>query len=212
MNKINLLKNDIAEFMCRLYRQGLTTTSGGNISARCGDYILITPSASDKGNMRGEEIGVLDLEGRIIGSAFRPTIESNMHLEIYRARPDVEAVVHAHPASASAFAASSAEINTAYLAESHVVLGKIAYAEYRCQGTVELAEIVAISLSDSDCVIMRNHGALTVGSNLLQAFDRLEVLESTARINLLLSGALKPYAVEIPADELDKLNRFRPQK
>ena len=106
MDKIKSLSEQIAYFMCRLYKCGLTTTSGGNISARCDDKVLITPSSTDKGRMTAYQIGMLDMDCNIVGADFKPTIESQMHIEIYKRRPDVKAIVHAHPVYASAFAAS----------------------------------------------------------------------------------------------------------
>ncbi|OGV51910.1 MAG: hypothetical protein A2X49_01945 [Lentisphaerae bacterium GWF2_52_8] len=204
-----VLAREIAYFMRRLYRQGLTTTSGGNISARDSDgSILITPSASDKGRARASEIGRMDMDGKIIGAPFKPSIESRMHLEIYRKRTDVMAVVHAHPVTASAFAASSARIPNNHLAESYAILGEIAYAEYFCMGTEQLAFEVARAALDSNCVIMRNHGALAVGRSLLEAFDRLEVLEAAARIAMLAMGPLSPWARPLEAPALSELDIF----
>ena len=207
--KIDEAKDRIAYFMRRLYAQGLTTTSGGNISMRWRDgTVLITPSASDKGRMSGPEIGQLDMDGNVTGAPFRPTIESRMHLGIYKKRPDVEAVVHAHPVNASAFAASKAVISNKFLAESYAVLGEIAYAEYFCMGSEKLAAEVAAAASSSNCVVMRNHGALAVGRSLLEAFDRLEVLEAAAKITIINRSVLRDDAVELGKMELAELDRL----
>jgi L-fuculose-phosphate aldolase len=203
MDKTNELKENIASFMRRLYTQGLTTTSGGNISALSDDgTVFITPSASDKGTMTGSEIGRMDLDENIIGDPFKPSIESRMHLNIYKKRPDVKAVVHAHPVNASAFAASTLKISNRYMAESYAILGEIAYCDYFLMGSEELAEAVGNSVENADCVVMRNHGVLAVGKTLLQAFDRLEVLEAAARITLINISALKDGAVELSGKDL----------
>jgi L-fuculose-phosphate aldolase len=184
-------REEIAYFMRRLYEHGLTTTSGGNLSVRfCGNKILITPSASDKGRMKGSEIGIMDISGKVL-SKFKPSIESSMHLKIYEARPDINAIVHAHPVVASTFAATTAKINCRLLAESYAILGKPAYAPYRLMGTEKLADVVAKSAKSANCIIMKNHGALTVGKSLLEAFDRLEVLETCAKMTLISEGFLK---------------------
>ena len=95
-------KNEIAYFMRRLYEQRLTTTSGGNISIKHDGRILITPSALDKGRITPEQISEMDMNGNPVGaSSLKLSIESRMHLEIYRARPDVSAIVHAHPPTAT---------------------------------------------------------------------------------------------------------------
>lgn len=197
------IKKEIAYFMRRLYRQGLTTTSGGNISYRLNEKeVLITPSASDKGRTTWREIGCLSVDSNNDLVSFRPSIESRMHLAIYRSRPDVKAIVHAHPVTCSIFAASTAVINTRLLSESYAILGEVAYSDYFCMGTDKLAETVARKAEDADCVIMRNHGALTVGVSLLQAFDRLEVLESAAKVTLACRHLLQAESCEISAEEL----------
>lgn len=197
MDKIKSLSEEIAYFMCRLYKCGLTTTSGGNISARYGDKVLITPSATDKARMTADQIGVLDMDCNIIGKTFKPTIESRMHVEIYKRRPDVQAVVHAHPVYASAFAASKRSISTKYLAEALVVLGEIAYAPYACQGTEQLAQIIGDAAESADCIVMQNHGIIALGNNLLQAFDRLEVLENAAKTTFICQGVLASDSIEL---------------
>jgi L-fuculose-phosphate aldolase len=207
-NKLNACMVEVAYFMRRLYEQGLTTTSGGNISVRFSeDEILITPSASDKGRMKGSEIGIMGTNGKII-SKFKPSIESSMHLKIYEARPDIKAIVHAHPVVASTFAATNAQINCRLLAESYAVLGKPAYAPYRLMGTEGLAEVVAETAKSANCIIMKNHGALTVGKSLLEAFDRLEVLETCAKMTLISEGFLKKKIRFLGDGELLDIDRL----
>ena len=120
----------------------------------------------------------------------------------------MKAVVHAHPVNASAFAASGAQINTKYLAESFAILANVAYAEYRPMGSEELAIAVAEAIKDSNCAVMRNHGALAVGKNLLEAFDRLEVLEAAARISIINASCLKEEAKELSAEALKQIDHF----
>ena len=205
MDKIKALSEEIAYYMCRLYKCGLTTTSGGNISARYGDRVLITPSATDKGRMTANQIGMLDMDCNIVGKNFKPTIESQMHVEIYKRRSDVQAVVHAHPVTASAFAASKRRISKRYLAEAFVVLGEIAYAPYACQGTNELAQIIGNAVENADCIVMQNHGIIALGGNLLQAFDRLEVLENAAKTTLICQGALASDDIELSETQTQEL-------
>ena len=202
---IESLSGEIAYFMCRLYKCGLTTTSGGNISARCGDKVLITPSSTDKGRMTADQIGILDMDCNIIGKSFKPTIESRMHLEIYKRCPDVQAVVHAHPVYASAFAASKRRISTRYLAEALVVLGEVAYAPYACQGTEKLALIVGDAAENADCIVMQNHGVIALGKTLLQAFDRLEVLENAAKTTFICQGPLASDSIELSDEQAQEL-------
>jgi L-fuculose-phosphate aldolase len=204
------IKREIAYFMRRLYRQGLTTTSGGNISAISRDgLILMTPSATDKGRMRASEIVVMERSGKIVDGALPTTIESGMHMAIYRERTDVAAIVHAHPVTASAFSASSLPIRTDLIAESYAVVGKIGYADYRMMGGKPLAELVASAARNSDCVIMKNHGVIATGKNLLQAFDRLEVLEVAAKMTMIHEGALKGKTSALSQEEMSELDRYR---
>jgi L-fuculose-phosphate aldolase len=213
MEKNEQLREELAYFMRRLYAQGLTTTSGGNLSIRCdSDSIFITPSASDKGRMKGCEIGRMDMNGEIMGEQFKPSIESRMHLEIFKARPDVNAIVHAHPTYASAFSASTAKINNRLLSESYAILGEIAYTGYHRMGSDNLASSVGEGIKKSDCLIMKNHGALAIGKTLLQAFDRLEVLERAAETTLVHMNSFKGISIELNDAELTGLDELMGRK
>lgn len=186
-------REELAYFMRRLYERGLTTCSGGNLSTRVGDnHVIITPSALDKGRITGDQIGLMTLEGENLTPALTVSMEAGMHLEVYKARPEVRGIVHAHPVTASGFAAMSRDIDTTLTAEAYAVLGRPGVAPYALMGTPALAESVARAVKDADVVILENHGILTVGSSLLAAFDRLEVLEAAAKMTLftaLLGGA-----------------------
>lgn len=187
-------KQAVADCMNRLYQKGLTTASGGNISMRVSDkLILLTPSATDKGRMRADQIAEVGMDGTNHTPHLNPSGETSMHLEIYRRRPDVQAVVHAHPPMASVFAVSDQPLNVRLIAESYAIIGEPAIACYALTGTKDLADAVADALSDAgSCVLLRNHGVLTAGQTLLEAFDRMEVLENTAKINIfahLMGGA-----------------------
>ena len=179
-------KQAVADCMNRLYRQGLTTTSGGNISLRIsGDLILLTASATDKGNMMADEIAEIGMDGANHTPHLKPSIETSMHLEIYKCLPHVQAIVHAHPPMASTFVAPRKSINVRLIAEAYAIVGEPQIAPYALMGSAELAETVAGSFKKHTfCVLMENHGVLCVGDTLLQAFDRIEVLENTAKINL----------------------------
>lgn len=208
MKDTQIVKEQIAYFMQRLYRQKLTTTSGGNISVRCGDTILITPSGLDKGTITAEQIGEMDMHGKLLGKTFKPSIESQMHLAVYLCRPDIRAIVHAHPVTGCSFAASGIPINTRLGSESYAILGTPAYADYALMGTVELAGKVAKAAGQSNCVIMRNHGVLTVGKTLLEAFDRLEVLENTAIITMNIMNFPADARKELDDEELARIDKL----
>jgi len=172
--------------MRRLYKHGLTTTSGGNISLRLtNDIIVITPSATDKGRMRWKEVGLMNIFGENLTPDLKPSIESEMHLSIYKRKKDIKAIVHAHPVCASAFTAMKSKINTSLTAEARAILGNPVIVPYALMGTPELATVVADHAAHSDILLLENHGILTTGSSLLQAFDKIEVLESAAKMTLI---------------------------
>ena len=185
---------------------GLTTTSGGNISRRCDDYVLMTPSTLDKARLRAKHIVVLTLDGENLTPDLNPTMEKEMHLEIYKKRSEVKAIVHAHPVTATAFACTGRSVSTTLIAESYAILGVPVRAGYATMGTKELAGIVSEAACGNKVVLMDNHGVLATGKNLLQAFDRIEVLENAAKTTLIceILGETK----NIPESELRVLAKM----
>jgi L-fuculose-phosphate aldolase len=189
-------RKEVARFMRRLYKHGLTTTSGGNISLRLPDNIIvITPSATDKGEMRWKEVGLMNIFGENLTPQMKPSIESEMHLAIYKSNQAIKAIVHAHPVFASAFTAMKMKINTNLTAEARAILGEPVMVPYALMGTVELAGNVAEKTSESDILLLENHGILTTGTSLLQAFDKIEVLENAARMTLIVELTRKKSAL-----------------
>jgi L-fuculose-phosphate aldolase len=185
--KYKVERKEVACFMRRLYNHGLTTTSGGNISLRLADNIIvITPSATDKGRMRWKEVGVMTIFGENLTPELKPSIEFEMHLSIYKKNEEVKAIVHAHPVFASAFTAMKYKIDTNLTAEARAILGDPLVVPYALMGTKELAKIAAENILKSDILLLENHGILTTGSNLLQAFDKIEVLENAAKMTLIV--------------------------
>jgi len=179
-------RREVACFMKRLYRQGLTTTSGGNISMRISDdLIAITPSATDKGRMKWKEVGLMSIFGENLIPELKPSIESEMHISVYRKNIEVKAIIHAHPLFATSFTAMKCKIDTNLTAEACAILGTPKQIPYALMGTKELAEIVSEHAVSDDILLLENHGILTTGSNLLQAFDKIEVLENAARMTLI---------------------------
>jgi L-fuculose-phosphate aldolase len=199
MKGYKTLRKEIARFMRRLYDRGLTTASGGNISVRVDDMVFITPSAIDKGLIRGKDIGILSLPGKNLTPHLKPSIESAMHIAIYKSRPDVLAIVHAHPFTATSFTAMNKTINCTLTAEAHAILGTPVFAPYALMGTPELAGNVAVAASGpANVILLENHGIVCLGNDLLMAFDRLEVLETAARMTYItaMMGDVKPLADE----------------
>jgi len=201
-------RKEVARFMKRLYTHKLTTTSGGNVSLRVSeDIIAITPSATDKGNMKWKEVGLMTINGENLTPELKPSIESEMHLSIYR-KKDVKAIVHAHPTFATAFTAMKKKININLTSESTAILGEPVIVPYALMGTKKLADLVADHIDKSDILLLENHGVLTVGKNLIQAFDKVEVLENAARMTLIVDfeGKKKSLSRE-KIREIEKLFR-----
>ena len=212
MNNKNIYKKErkkVALFMRRLYNQSLTTSSGGNISLRLSDdVILITPSATDKGRMRWKEVGVMTILGENITPDLKSSIEHGMHLSIYKKKKDISAIVHAHPVFASAYTAMKCTINTNLTAEARAICGDPLFVPYALMGTKELATLAAESIMKSDILLLENHGILTTGSSLLQAFDKIEVLENAAKMTLIVEMTKKKSPLsKSKIREIEKLFR-----
>jgi L-fuculose-phosphate aldolase len=200
-------RKEVARFMRRLYRQGLTTTSGGNISLKISDdIIVITPSATDKGEMRWKEVGLLNIFGENLTPELKPSIESEMHLAIYKKNQDISAIVHAHPVCASAFTAMKMKISTNLTAEARAILGDPVMVPYALMGTSMLAQNVAEKAESSDILLMENHGILCTGTSLLQAFDKIEVLENAARMTLIVEITKKKSP--LTRDRIIQIDKF----
>lgn len=181
-------RKEVARFMRRLYKQGLTSTSGGNISLRISDeIIIITPSATDKGRMKWKEVGIMNIMGENLTPDLKPSIESGMHLAIYKRKAEIKAIVHAHPVCASSFTAMKSRIETDLTAEACAILGTPVVVQYALMGTADLADLAAKNIENSDILLLENHGVLTTGANLLQAFDKTEVLENAAKMTLIVT-------------------------
>lgn len=195
--------------MRRLYRQGLTTTSGGNISLRVSDnIILLTPSSTDKGEMKWKEIGIMTIPGKNLTPGLKPSIESELHLGIYKRNGKVKAIVHAHPVFASSFTAMKSKIDTSLTAEARAICGEPRFIPYALMGSSKLAEITAENSTGADIMLLENHGIITTGSSLLNAFDKLEVLENAAKMTIITSIAGEKSGLsQARLREIDKMFR-----
>ncbi len=180
------LRADIVEVGRRMYARGYTASNDGNISVRLGpDRLLMTPKSVCKGFMTPDMMCVTDLEGRKLQGDRDPSSEMLMHLEVYRQRPDVAAVVHAHPPTATGFAVAGIPLDRAVLAEVLTTLGSIPIAEYATPSTQELPEAVRKYIKAHDGMLLANHGALTVGADLFAAYYKMETVEHFAKISLV---------------------------
>ena len=180
------LRAEIVEVGRRMYARGYTASNDGNISARLGpDRLLMTPKSVCKGFMTPDMMCVTDLEGRKLQGDRDPSSEMLMHLEVYRQRADVQAVVHAHPPIATGFAVAGIPLTRPVLAEVLTTLGSIPIAEYATPSTSELPRAVRKYIKAHDGMLLANHGALTVGGDLFAAYYKMETIEHFAKISLV---------------------------
>jgi L-fuculose-phosphate aldolase len=180
------LRADIVEIGRRLYARGYTASNDGNVSVRLdGGRLLMTPKNVCKGFMEPSMMCITDLDGKKIAGERDPSSEMQMHLEVYRQRPDVTAVVHAHPPIATAFAVAGIPLDRAVLAEVVTTLGSIPIAEYATPSTRELPEAVRKYVKAHDGMLLANHGALTVGADLFSAYYKMETIEHFAKISFV---------------------------
>jgi L-fuculose-phosphate aldolase len=183
---VESLRADIVEVGRRMYARGYTASNDGNISVRVGDNrLLMTPKSVCKGFMTPDMMCVTDLAGKKIQGDRDPSSEMLMHLEVYRQRPDVNAVVHAHPPTATGFAVAGIPLDRAVLAEVLTTLGSIPLAEYATPSTAELPDAVRKYIKAHDGMLLANHGALTVGGDLFSAYYKMETIEHFAKISLV---------------------------
>ncbi len=178
------LKDHIVEIGRRLYEKRLIAAFEGNISARLGDRLYFTPTGRCKGLLNREDIVLADLDGKKREGIWEPSSESGMHLEIYRIRPDVKAVVHAHPPHATAFAVAGIPLDKAVLPEVILALGAVPLVQYVTPTTDELARAVRPLARGHDALLLSNHGALTMGHDLESAYFRMETLEHFAWVSV----------------------------
>jgi L-fuculose-phosphate aldolase len=177
------LRRDLVEVCRRLHDRRLLGAGEGNVSCRLGAHrLLVTPSGANKGYLRPADLVVVDLSGAKVRGRGRPSTELLMHLAAYAARPDVEAVVHAHPLTAVAFTVAGVEPPNDLLPEAVLVLGRIAVAPFATPGTGEVPRSLEPFWSGHQVLLLERHGALALGRDLFQAFDRMETLERVCEV------------------------------
>lgn len=182
------LRQELCRICHLLYTRGYVVSNDGNVSVRTDrNTILITPSGVGKGRLTPDMLVETDLEGRILSGDRHPSSEGKMHWMLYRERPDVMAVVHAHPPMATAFAICRRPLRERYLAEMILGLGEVPVTDFAMLSTDKVPESVRPFVRDHSAVLLANHGALTWGPSLLSAFDRMETLEQTAKIYYYVS-------------------------
>ncbi len=169
-----------------LHERAYVVAMDGNLSLRLDrDRVLTSPTAISKGMMAPDDLVVTDLAGRKLVGRRNPSSELAMHLLIYKRRPEVRAICHAHPPVATGYAAAGMPLNKALLSEAVLALGCVPVAAYGTPGTPELVEALAPLVDRYDAILMANHGVVTFGPDLLTAFFRMETTEHYARVSLV---------------------------
>ena len=202
------LRAEICEVGRRVYARGYVASNDGNISVRLDEgHLLATPKSVSKGFMTPDMMVVTDMQGRKVSGHRDASTELKMHLAVYEMRPDVNAVVHAHPPLSTGFAVAGVPLNRSSLAEIIFSLGAVPIAEYATPSTQELPDAVKKYVTAHDGLLLANHGALTCGQDLMNAYFKMETMEHFAQITLVarqLGGENL-----ISREEVDRLQGLR---
>jgi len=202
------VKNDIVEAGKRMYTRGYVASNDGNISARLDENrVLITPTGVSKGFMKPEDLIIVDFDGKVISGSKKPSSEVMMHLQVYKDRPDVNSVCHSHPPHATGFAVAGIPLDKCVLPEVIIVLGNVPLIEYGTPGTEEFYKPVLPLLKDYDAFLLANHGVLTVGKDVVNAYHKMETVEHFAHIAFVAQqlGSIKTLNKE----QVQKLTDLR---
>ena len=207
-------EQEIREQMCdvchKMWQQGWVAANDGNVSVKIGeDLYLATPTGISKSFITPDKLIKINGRGEVLEAleGYRPSSEIKMHLRCYQEREDVGAVVHAHPATATGFACAHVPMDDYAMIESVIAIGSVPIAPYGTPSTDEVPEGIAPYLKEHDVILLENHGALTVGCDLITAYYRMETLELTAKImlNARLLGGVK----DIARENIDRLITMR---
>jgi L-fuculose-phosphate aldolase len=202
------LRAEMVQIGRLMYEKGMVAGTDGNISARLDqERMLATPTRTCKGLMTGADLIVCDMQGNKISGARDRTSEILMHATIYEMRPDVTAVVHAHPPVATGFAVAGRSLELPLLPEVVIYLGSVPLAAYGLPGTPELSDALRPLITKHDGMLMANHGAVTYGADLCQAFAYMEMIEHFARISLVAEILGGPRV--LPEAEVSRLMESR---
>lgn len=204
------LKKLFVELGKRIWQRNYVAANDGNMTVRLNENeLLTTPTGISKGFMTTDMIIKVDYNGKVISGNpdYRPSSEVKMHIDVYNERPDINAVVHAHPPFATSFAVAGIPLDKCVLPEAIIVIGAVPIAKYGLPSTDELPENIRPHIKKNDVILLENHGALTLGPDLLTAYHRMETLEHTANI---VSKAIQLGNLGVlPEVERDRLMTLR---
>src|SRR5213592_349431 len=198
------LKEQMCNIGRRIWIKGFCAGNEGNHSYRLGeDRILCTPSLISKGNLKPDDMCIVDMTGKQISGKRKRTSEILLHLAIYRERPDVKAVIHSHPPHATAFAVADVELPTCIHPEAEVFLGPVKTAKYVTPGDTRLGDSIRPFVKDSNTILLGNHGVVCFDTDLEQCYYKLEIVDAYARILILAKqvGSIRP----LDGDEMKQL-------
>lgn len=203
-------KSEIIDIGKRMYDREYVAANDGNISCKIDDDIIITtPTGVSKGFMTTDMLVEMTLDGKVKNRGdYKPSSEVKMHLRVYKENPDVMAVVHAHPKVATSFSIAGIALDQPIMTESILTLGSVYVAKYATPGTEEVPDSIAPYCKDYNAVLLSNHGALTWGSSLMEAYFRMESLEHYACVLLNTSRILKQQN-ELSCSQISKLIEIR---
>lgn len=204
------IREQICDVCHKMWQLGWVAANDGNVSVKLEDgTFFATPTGISKSFITPEKLVKINEKGEVLEglAGYKPSSEIKMHLRCYRERPDVTAVVHAHPPTATGYAVAGKSLDEYSMIETVIAIGSIPLTPYGTPSTEEVPEAIAPYLQEHDVLLLQNHGALTVGADLITAYYRMETLELFAKISLtahLLGGAQ-----EIPRPQIDKLLYLR---
>ena len=204
------IKKQICDIGKRIYNRGMVAENDGNISVKISDNeFLCTPTGVSKGFMTPDYICKVDAKGNVIqaNDGFKPSSEIKMHMRVYKERPDVKSVVHAHPVYATSFAIAGIPLTQPIMPEAVIALGCVPIAEYGTPSTEEIPDAVSKYLQHFDAVLLENHGALAYSDSLLAAYHKMESVEFYAQ--LLYQSRMLGGPKELSHDQVQKLYEIR---
>ena len=180
------LREEMCEIGRRVYAKGFAAANDGNISYRLSeDRVLCTPTRVSKGFMKPDDLCIVDMDGKQVSGKRKRSSEILLHLTIMKTRPDVKSCVHCHPPHATAFAVAHEPIPKCTMPEFEVFLGEVAIAPYETPGTQAFADTVIPYVKDTDIILLANHGTITCGSDLMDAYFKTEIIDAYCRILIL---------------------------
>jgi len=205
------LKELFCDIGRRIWIKGFCAGNEGNHSFRIGeDRVLCTPTGISKGNLKPDDLCVVDMEGKQVSGKRKRTSEILMHLAIYKARPDIKCVIHSHPPHATAFAVAGVDLPTCIHPEAEVFLGAVKTAKYVTPGDKRLGESILPYVQDSNTILLQNHGVVCFDVDMEQCYYKLEIVDAYARILILAKqvGSIRPLDGGEMKELLDLKARF----